>query len=255
MRGVGVRFVTCDRSSFSTSALVDHRITAVSMSLCWASLILSHATPSEVPKCLNNHLPKQLNTSNLGQHHSPHLSPTRLPATTSRTPHSFTTSTTAMVVDSTIRNASPERDSVRISAASAFNICDGLFRMANCFVTELPEAELRDVRYVLNTLLTKVDRLLHPTEEYDLSLNFGGLTVDASKSLRSTLIFPRSSHPPQTFAAIQAVRTLAQVQLQPPPVLADQRPPPRLAIVETPFKLQLRFQLWLRSQTQTRPQS
>lgn len=125
-----------------------------------------------------------------------------------------------VAVGSTTRHPPAEKDVVQISATSAFNICDGLFRMANCFVTELPEAELRDVRYVLNTLLMKVDRLLHPTEEYDLSLNFGGLTVDASKSPRSRLNIPTLTTPTQTHAVIQVVKTLAQVRRQPPPVPA-----------------------------------
>ena len=71
-----------------------------------------------------------------------------------------------------------ERGSVQISTASAFNICDGLFRMANCFITELPDAKLRDLRRVLDTLLTKVNRLLDPSEP-DFSLNFEGLALDS----------------------------------------------------------------------------
>ena len=53
--------------------------------------------------------------------------------------------------------------------------------MANCLITELPAAELRDVRYALDTLLMKVDRLLDPGED-NLSLDFGGLAVDTGKS-------------------------------------------------------------------------
>ena len=74
-----------------------------------------------------------------------------------------------------------ERGFVQIPNASAFNICDGLFRMANCFITELPDAELRGLRHVLDTLLMKVDRLLDPSEP-DFSLNFEGLALDSGMS-------------------------------------------------------------------------
>ena len=176
---------------------------------------LSHATPSEAFECLNHRHLKYSNNSN-PRRHFPRNSPTHFPVTAHYTPHLFVTPATVMVVvDSTPRRPPAERGSIQIPTASAFNICDGLFRMANCLITELPEAELRDVRYVLDTLLTKVDRLLDPGE-YDLSLNFGGLTVDAGKPgilHQHSQPLPTFSHPPhlQIFATIRMAKTSAQV--------------------------------------------
>lgn len=94
-------------------------------------------------------------------------------------------SVTAMVItNSKTRRTPANRDTIQLPTASAFNICDGLFKMANCLVVELPEAQLRDIRYALETLVSKVDRLLE-SGEYDLSLNFDGLTVDPSECLES----------------------------------------------------------------------
>lgn len=101
----------------------------------------------------------------------------------------FTSAIAMVVVDSTTRRSPTERDVVQIPTASAHNICDGLFRMVNCFIPELPEAELRDVRNILETLLTKVDRLLDHTE-CDLSLNFDNLAVNAGKFHKSRVRTP-----------------------------------------------------------------
>ena len=70
--------------------------------------------------------------------------------------------------------------SIQLPTASAFSLCDGLLRMAHCLIVKLPESELRDVRYTLDTLSTRVDQLLD-SAELDLSLNFDGLVIDPGK--------------------------------------------------------------------------
>lgn len=106
----------------------------------------------------------------------------------------FFASATAMVnVNSIMRRSPADRDMVQLPTASAFNICDGLFKMANCLVVGLPEAQLRGVRYALDTLMAKVDRLLE-SDEYDLSLNFDGLAIDPGKSSKSHPKLPHRSH-------------------------------------------------------------
>ena len=75
----------------------------------------------------------------------------------------------------------PARETVTVSATSAYSICDGLLRMAHCFIVELPEPKLRDIRYALEGLLVKANRTLE-VFEYDLSLNFDGLEIDPGGS-------------------------------------------------------------------------
>jgi len=89
-----------------------------------------------------------------------------------------------VATNSTTRRPPTDRDMIQLPIATAFNICDGLFKMANRLVVELPETQLRDVRYALETLVSKVDRLLE-SGEYDLSLNFDGLAVDPGESSES----------------------------------------------------------------------
>lgn len=60
-------------------------------------------------------------------------------------------------------------------------MCDGLLRMAHCFIVQLPEAQLKDVRYTLDVLTMKVDQRLESIEP-DLSLNFDGLAIDPGKT-------------------------------------------------------------------------
>ncbi|KAF9777723.1 hypothetical protein BJ322DRAFT_1025501 [Thelephora terrestris] len=72
------------------------------------------------------------------------------------------------------RNA---RRSIELSPTSAFDMCDGLLRMSFHLMIQLPEAELRDIRYVIDTLLTRADRLLD-TAGPELSLNFTALAID-----------------------------------------------------------------------------
>ena len=153
---------------------------------------LSHPAPSETSECQTHHPSKHSNGSHLRQHFS-HCSPPPLPAAASYTLSLLLTSAIAMVaVGSTTRHPPAEKDVVQISATSAFNICDGLFRMANCVISELPEAELRDIRKILDTLLAKVDRLLDHAE-YDLSLNFDSLAIDRGITNRMSAS-PYSSH-------------------------------------------------------------
>lgn len=72
-------------------------------------------------------------------------------------------------------------DSVVLTSSTAFSICDGLLKMAHCLIIELPEPELREVRYTLNSLLTRTDQVLDIVER-DYSLNFDGLRIDSGKS-------------------------------------------------------------------------
>ena len=58
--------------------------------------------------------------------------------------------------------------------------------MAHCLIVELPEPELRDIRYTLDILLAKTDQILDMAER-DLSLNFKGLTIDPGKFTTSCL--------------------------------------------------------------------
>ena len=78
---------------------------------------------------------------------------------------------------STMRRPPTGRDSINLTAASGFAICEGLLKMAHCLMIELPEAELRDVRYTLGGLLTRADQLLDAAE-VDFSLNFDSLHVN-----------------------------------------------------------------------------
>lgn len=71
-------------------------------------------------------------------------------------------------------------DSIALSTSSAFSISDGLLRMAHRLIIELPEAELREIRHTLDTLLTRTDQLLDMVED-DLSLNLDDLNIDPGK--------------------------------------------------------------------------
>lgn len=52
--------------------------------------------------------------------------------------------------------------------------------MAHRLIIELPEAELREIRHTLDTLLTRTDQLLDMVED-DLSLNLDDLNIDPGK--------------------------------------------------------------------------
>ena len=116
-------------------------------------------------------------------------------------------------VNSTMRRSPTDRDTIQLPTTAAFNICDGLFKMANCLVVGLPEAQLRDVRYALDTLTSKVDRLLE-SGEYDLSLNFDGLAVDPGES---SMLHPKISVLVSYFQTSQGPKTLAHLHPQAPP--------------------------------------
>ncbi|KAF9780939.1 hypothetical protein BJ322DRAFT_1112323 [Thelephora terrestris] len=70
-------------------------------------------------------------------------------------------------------------ESVTLSSHTAFALCDGLLKMAHCMIVELPEPELRDIRYTLDALLIRTDQVLDMVER-DFSLIFNGLRVDPS---------------------------------------------------------------------------
>ncbi|KAF9781015.1 hypothetical protein BJ322DRAFT_1112403 [Thelephora terrestris] len=71
-------------------------------------------------------------------------------------------------------------DFVVLSNPTAFAMCDGLLRMSNCLILELPESELREIRYMLDTLLTKADLALD-LMEHEISLNFEGLNIEPER--------------------------------------------------------------------------
>ena len=171
----------------------------------------SHGTSPEAFEYLNHRSPKQSNNSNIVRHF-PCPSPTRSPTAVPSLCYFFTSATAMVVVDSKTRCPPTERDSIQISATSAFNICDGLFGMANCLITELPETELRAVSYVLDALVTRVDRLLDPND-YDLSLKFGDLSVDAGKFRRSRLVISTFIPLFQIPDAIRVAKTSARLRL------------------------------------------
>ena len=82
-----------------------------------------------------------------------------------------------------MRRPSAGTDFIQLPTASTFSLCDGLLRMAHRLMIELPEPELREVRYTLDTLLARVEQLLD-SAEVDLSLNFEGLSFDQGESWR-----------------------------------------------------------------------
>jgi hypothetical protein len=96
------------------------------------------------------------------------------------------------------RAPQPAGDSVVLTPATASAFTDGLLRMVHCFVMELPEPELRDVRSTLDILMMKVDQILDNTE-HDLSLNFDNLTIDPGKPHRSCLTLLLPIFPSRTF--------------------------------------------------------
>jgi len=83
----------------------------------------------------------------------------------------------------------PIRDSILLSTASAYAICDTLLKISNCVITELPEAELRDVRYTVNALSERVNQLLD-SAECDVSLHFDGLSINHGRSYGPCLSSP-----------------------------------------------------------------
>lgn len=74
-------------------------------------------------------------------------------------------------------------DSVVLTSSTAFAVTDGLLRMAHCLIVELPEPELREVRYTLNSLLTRTDQVLDIVER-DFSLDFESLRLDPTRESR-----------------------------------------------------------------------
>ena len=95
----------------------------------------------------------------------------------------FSTTSSPSEPSSTMRHPPTGSDSIQLTVASGFAICDSLLRMAHCLMVELPEAELRSVRYTLEVLSMRANQLLD-TAEFDLSLNLDGLAIDQGKSRR-----------------------------------------------------------------------
>ena len=89
------------------------------------------------------------------------------------------------------------QEAVTISATSAFAVCDGLLRMAHYFMIELPEPDLRAIRYTLEGLSVRADQTLN-TFERDLSLNFDALTIDLGESYTYHLVLSNPSQIPIT---------------------------------------------------------
>lgn len=72
-------------------------------------------------------------------------------------------------------------DFVVLPNSTAFAMCDGLIRMSHCLIVELPEDELREIRYRLDSLLMKADLALDLMGR-KVSLDFKGLAMDPRKS-------------------------------------------------------------------------
>ncbi|KAF9777755.1 hypothetical protein BJ322DRAFT_1021830 [Thelephora terrestris] len=99
-----------------------------------------------------------------------------------------------------MRHHSLGEDPVLLSKSTAFAMCYGSIRMSHCLVIELPEPELREIRYMLDSLLVKADLALDLMER-EISLDFGGLNVD---------IDPDSCTPPgaEDFGAVLVSTTV-----------------------------------------------
>lgn len=76
----------------------------------------------------------------------------------------------------------PGANSIRLSNSTAFAICDGLLRMSHCFILELPEPELKEIRRIVDSLLMTADLALDLMET-DVSLNFDGLSIHPGEFL------------------------------------------------------------------------
>jgi hypothetical protein len=115
------------------------------------------------------------------------------------------------------RNA---RCSIELSPTSAFDMCDGLLRMSFHLMIQLPEAELRDIHYVIDTLLTRADQLLDMAGP-ELSLNFTALAIDLGKShilLTSFSVFRHDTCPFQSPSNSRGPRTSVRFWSQPRPL-------------------------------------
>ena len=180
----------------SGAAAIDRRLST--SALCWrmaCSLFLSrsdarlwwrslsHLTPPGASKYLKHRLPTIQISPTLDAVSLVSLQLVSLQLVSHLILHLSIASVTNVVINSIMRHPPTDRNTIQLPTTSAFNICDGLFKMANCLVVELPDAQLRDVRYALETLVSKVDRLLE-SGEYDLSLNFDGLAVNPGESPR-----------------------------------------------------------------------
>ena len=87
-----------------------------------------------------------------------------------------------------MRRPNAGQETVTFPAGSALAICDGLLRMVHRFIIELPEPELRNIRYTLEGLLVRADQVLD-TFEHDLSLNFDALSIDPGEPYVRSLFF------------------------------------------------------------------
>lgn len=204
------------------------------------SRFLSHPAPSEAPECLKRHLSKHSNNGGFERPRHPfhHLSP-------------CTFSPPQNPMSNPPQAAS---DSILIPTASASAICDGLLRMAHCLILELPEAELRGVRYTLSVLSMRADQLLDSAVR-DFALNFDGLAIDPGKSSRP---YPNLSSPArlvQTLATTLGLKILVRLwsrRPSPPQIAANRSPLLRLPVVVIP-PVESRFLLRPRSQLGLQP--
>jgi hypothetical protein len=72
-------------------------------------------------------------------------------------------------------------DFVVLPNSAAFAMCDGLLHMSHCLIAKLPESDLREVRYMLDSLLTKADLALDLMER-EVTLDFEGLNIALSET-------------------------------------------------------------------------
>lgn len=85
-----------------------------------------------------------------------------------------------------MRYQSTDGDTVAISSSTASAICDSLLRMAHSLIIELPEPELRETRFTLDSLLMKADRILDLMQD-DGSFDLHGLHIGTGEPLAPVL--------------------------------------------------------------------
>ncbi|KAF9790755.1 hypothetical protein BJ322DRAFT_1017402 [Thelephora terrestris] len=125
-------------------------------------------------------------------------------------------------------------DPVLLSKSTAFAMCDGLIRMSHCLVIELPEPELREIRYMLDSLLVKADLALDLMER-EISLDFGGLNVDidldsctppGAEDFGAVLVSTAATADANQSGSISLSHRRGSVTFDTGPVVAASMPPP-----------------------------
>ncbi|KAF9778104.1 hypothetical protein BJ322DRAFT_1114347 [Thelephora terrestris] len=129
-------------------------------------------------------------------------------------------------------------DFVVLSNPTAFAMCDGLLRMSNCLILELPESELREIRYMLDTLLTKADLALD-LMEHEISLNFEGLNIEperrappGAEDFGAVLVSATGTTDPSRSNLIGHQDTVSSASAPPPVALSPPPVPPTSPVLD-----------------------